>query len=282
MSYRDELDAARLRVEALQRELRYLVPDDSIGGVEVEVVELRRRMAAMELTLQEEQHRRERAETEAGALMMARDRLRTVEKALELVQQELQRRRREHEPLWREAALGEIRRREIAALQERFDDTSSNAEKERRRADAAEVALIRTQMRLSVERARAQVRRPWPMDAPADEIGRTYLPAALAAMPQDALRLDLERLTLLVADLVWNVPTDTGEEVAELFGVLRRAGHPLVAHAPSRFGPDPIGTPGLRIVIAPLGLQIRLLAADGSARLVTIADDESLLYSIRL
>lgn len=282
MSYRDDLDAARHRVEALERELRDIVPDDSIGSVEVEVVELRRRMAAMELTLEEEQFRRERAEIEAGELMMARDRLRTVEKALDLVQQELQRRRREHEPLWREAALAEIRRREIDVLQERFDETRGTAEQERKRADAAEVALIRTQMRLSVERARAQVRRPWPTDAPAGEILRTYRAATLAAMPQDALRFELERLILLVGDLLWNACSDTGDEVAALFEILRRAGHALVAHAPTRFGPEPFGAPGLHVAIAPLALQITLLEDDGTVRLVTIADDVPLRYTVRL
>lgn len=281
VGYRDDLEAARLRVDALERELRALVPDDGVGSAELDLFELRRRLAATELTLAQERREREHAQSEARGLETARDRLVTLEKALELVQQELQRRRREHEPLWREAALAEIRGRELEVVRARLHEVSESAEREAKRADVAEVALIRTQMRLSVERARAQIRLPWPRPADPAAFVRTTRPSALLAMPEEALRIELERLVLLVADALWNAP-GAGEAVSELFDVLRTAGHPLRAHASRRFGPDPPGAPGLTIAIAPLALQITWVGSDRSARVVTIADDVPLSYTVRL
>jgi len=178
--------------------------------------------------------------------------------------------------------MAEIRRRELEVLRARYEEVSETAEREAKRADVAEVSLIRMQMRLSVERARAQIRLPWSGGADPAAIVRTYRPAALGAMPEEALRIELERLALLVADVLWNAPVETGEAVSELFDVLRTAGHPLSTQASRRLGPDPPDAPGLTIAVAPLGLQITLVGDDRSARVVTIADDVPLCYTVRL
>lgn len=281
LGYRDDMEAARLRVDALERELETLVPRGGGIPIEVQIVELRRRAANAENALERGRQERERGELAVQELAVARDRIRSLEEALEMVQGELQRRRREHEDLFRKAALAEVRVREAEMLRDQLAEATTNQERETRRADVAIVTLIRTQMRLSVEHARPRIEDPWPQDAVrdrADELRSLYCPEALESLERESARRALTRLAFLIADLIWNPPAPTEADLAELLSLLRDAGHPLIEHDNVRLGPLPPEDPGLSIAMAPLALQVVWADQNCCESVVTIADDDPLRY----
>ncbi|MFK7986971.1 MAG: hypothetical protein AB8I08_13180 [Sandaracinaceae bacterium] len=244
MAYRDDMEAARRRVEALEEDLRQLTVAPR---------------------------------TEGGPSDEAYARIVALAEALEDVQQELQRRRREHDELFRRAALSEVRRHELSALSKRCRDAETQAERERKRADYAEIALMRTQMRLSIERARHKVEGGWPAssirhqrDEVRDAVGAKALDIATDRMGR------LEQLTLLVADILWNPPTDPAADREALLATLRRSGHALVPRGDRRYGPRDPDAVGLRITLGPLALRVAYRAEDGTTEAVTLADDGTL------
>lgn len=245
MAYRDDMEAARRRVEALEEDLRQLTSGPRLEGGPGD---------------------------EAYARIVA------LAEALEDVQQELQRRRREHDALFRQAALSEVRRRELESLRKRARQAEGQAERERKRADYAEIALMRTQMRLSIERARQRVDEGWPTSAirqQREEVERAVGAEALAAAPE---RMEqLERLTLLVADILWNPPTDPAADREALLATLRQSGHTLAARGDRRLGPVEAEGPGLRITIGPLALRVAYRDEDGTTEAVTLREDGSLV-----
>ena len=276
------MEAARQRVAVLERELEHLSPGGSTVPIEVELVELRRRLVRAEEALGIERRERERGERAVQELAVANDRVRALDQSLEMVQAELQRRRREHESLWRQAALASVRSREADELRTALDDSLARAEREARRADVAVVALIRTQMKLSVERARPLVDDPWPLDAAREQpaaLEALFAPSALEARPEDDAEHELTRLAFLFADLIWNSPSPTHQELRELLALLRRVGHPLIELDAIRLGPPLVDGPGLRIAMAPLALQVAWTGSDGRELIVTISDDDPLSRS---
>ena len=247
VAYRDNMEAARRRVEALERELRELATTRTGDGP---------------------------APDKVYAKVVA------LAESLEAVQAELQRRRREHETLWREAALAEIRRRELDHMRRQLSRAKARAERERSRADFAEIALMRTQMRLAIERARAGLNKPWPASAirtHRDEVRRAAGAETLEALPEEALRAPLERLTLLVADTLWNPPTDPAADREALLATLRGAGHELAPDGDRHLGPADKNAPGLRIAFGPLALRLTLRRADG-VHSVTVHNEGPLRY----
>lgn len=277
------MEAARQRVAALERELSLLVPGGSAAPIEVELAALRRALARLEGDLSEERRAREAAEHAAQELAVVEDRRRSLESSLELVQAELSRRRREHEDLFRRAALGDVRARETERLRAALVEASESAAREARRADVAEIALIRTQMRLAVERARSLVAEPFALDAPrtkGDVIRESYAIAALEALPRARLDARLGPLALLIADLVWNAASDRDDGLPRLFEHLRAAGHALLEHERLRFGPSARGA-GLSLVLAPLALQLAWTRKSGHVRLVSISDEQPLGFASR-
>lgn len=270
------MEAARQRVEVLERELSQLLPEAGAGTpLAVEVLELRRKLLAAEDALREERERRKDAEEAAQAATGAAQRMASLEESLERVQAELQRRRREGEGLWRRAAQADMQSREAEHLRAELKETRRRADAEARRADVAEVSLIRTQMRLAIERARPQVDEPWPAEAPwteDDALRRTYARDALVEAELDWLRQWLPRLALLMADLMWN-STDEGSGVRELFELLQDAGNPLEPHDDVRLGPRPFDAPGLRVAIGPLALQVAVRRHDDRQVVVTVSSE---------
>ena len=171
-----------------------------------------------------------------------------------------------------------------AYVQRKLDAATDTAERERKRADFAEIALMRTQMRLAVERARARIDEPWSVSAirtQRDEVAEVAGPEALAAAAEPVLRRELERLTLLVADVLWNPPTDPAADREALFATLRAAGHPLVADGDRRFGPSDEAGVGLHLAMGPLALRLTLVRADGRRHAVTIGDEAPMRYDVR-
>lgn len=239
------MEAARQRVEALEADLRQLTAVPPLDGP---------------------------AGEEAYGRIVA------LAEALESMQKELQRRRREHEALFREAALSEVRRRELEAVRGRVRKLEAEAKRERDRADYAEIALMRTQMRLSIERARQRVADPWSTSAirhQRADIARRVGSEALA--DSNDRTASLERLTLLVADVLWNPPTDPAADRAALLATLRESGHALVPDGDRRYGPsDPEG-PGLHIKLGPLGLRVGYRGPDGATETITLREDGALV-----
>lgn len=285
--FRDDMEAARQRVELLERELEQLLPDahEDRPPLAVEVLELRRRLAAAESALAEARSTNARLETQAQAAAGRAAKLAALEESLERVQAELQRRRRVDEGLWRRAAQADLRGREADHLREELKEARRTAEAEARRADVAEVALIRTQMRLAVELSRPRVDDPWPRTAivsAQQALRAAYAPAALEALTWSALQDRARRLALLLAELVWHPLPEAPDAARTLIELLQDAGHPLTRRDEVRLGPPSLEDPGLRLAVGPLALQVAVRRADGREVVVTISDEAPLQVALRV
>lgn len=274
-----------MRVEVLERELERLLPgrEKGLQPLVVEVLELRRKLAAAEDALDEERAARRRAQEAAEVSEGRAERLAALEESLERVQNELQRRRRVGEGLWRKAAQTDLRKREADRLQGELKQAREAAEREARRADVAEIALIRTRMRLAVELARPSVPSPWPRDAvrtQVDALEKAHDAQLLGRLTEAPLRRAIIRLGLLVGDLLWNPPPSDPDALRALLELLQSAGHALHRHDDIRLGPREPSAPGLRMAIGPLALRVALRQPGGREAIVTLSDDAPLRVEV--
>lgn len=278
------MEAARQRVEVLERELHDRLGRAGSAPLAIEVLELRRKLQDALVSLEAEERRRALAEEAATREEAQRAHIAALEESLERVQGELQRRRRVDEALWRKAAQADLRVREAADLRAALKDAQASSAREARRADAAEIELMRTQMRLAIELARPRVSEPWSRDAVStshEQLTRTYDPDALLEMGLESLRPACARLAFLIAELIWSDTAADPGRLGELLELLERAGHPLHRHDAVRLGPQPLDAPGLRLAIGPLALQVAVRRRDRREVIVTLSAERALRIQTR-
>src|SRR5690606_21643982 len=125
---------------------------------------------------------------------------------------------------------------------------------------------------------------PWPSEAPFEQpeaLTEAYALVRLDEMDELDLEAPLKRLTLLFAEQLWSFAPDSHHGVAQLFDVLRSAGHPLLPFRPGFFGSLPFESTGLCFTIAPTSLRLSFGQPSRRRIVVTIAHDEPMHCAVR-
>lgn len=247
VGYRDDMEAARVRIEAMEDQLRHALPA-------TEVLRLQRELQKTERQLEKEFQRRSLAETAERELARARHDLHWLERLGTRMRSELTWSHRQLDAARRAAAKVAEREREIADLRVALD-------RESHRRQAAEREIGRLQICLAIERARGGVAplSHVALDERREDLAERF---ALDRWPDrddheliDALR----ELAIVLGEAVWAQREGTPFDLfAELIEYLRELGHALHEDDGSTWGGRDATVDALAVTIEPFHLIVEV------------------------
>ena len=216
MVYRDDMEAARHRIEAMEDQLRHALPA-------TEVLRLQRELQKTELQLEKEFQRRSLAESAERELARARHDLHWLERLGTRMRSELTWSHRQLDAARRAAAQVAEREREIVSLRVDLD-------RERQRRQAAQREIGRLQLGLVIERARGGVAplSEIPLEERREDLATRFALDGWAERDDHELIAALRELAVELGEAIWAQREGTPfDRFAELIEYLRELGHPL-------------------------------------------------------
>jgi hypothetical protein len=270
MSYRDELEAARRRIAALEADLRSLAPveRDPRKPIELEVAHLRRVLEETRLVLDQERARRASSERAIGEIPFLRRRLQDDEQLIDRLRVQVERH-------YREAKITEPRLRELDALRHQAKSSEERAER-------AEREVFRLRMRLALERVRDVV----PPEVGADlsrgidAIAKRFGPDVWDVIDPDEVDLRLKQLVVFASHAVWPAKSGAKPDPDSIVSVLEEIGHRLPPIDPWSWGPERVEMPGLRIRIRSIDLRAVVKLERGALHVATLEADSGLSVAV--